>query len=259
MRQADLTTIANRHGTDKGTLGPVDSWPSHNYTDIYEAYLWPLRDLPIRLLEIGLGVQGERWHTLITQGRNAGGGASVKMWADYFPRAQIFGIDINSAPYLDTDRITTFVADQGISADLERVFEAAGAEPFDVIVDDGSHRADHQQSAFGVLFPHLKQGGLYFVEDLLDNGAGGAEPLFPSSVPVLSTRDVFRGFADSDQFGAPNAIGTAETVGDDVEWVHFHSPQVRVGLEFTHRLTRPIRAVKRFEPQSESICVVRHR
>jgi hypothetical protein len=259
VREAGLTAIANLYGTDKGTVGPVDWWPAHNYTDIYEAYLWPTRDQPIRLLEIGLGVQGDAWHTLITQGRNLGGGASVKMWAEYFPKAQIFGIDINPAPYLDTDRITTFVADQGKPLDLQRVTEAAGSEPFDVIIDDGSHRADHQQTSFGALFGHLKTGGLYFIEDLLDNGMGGTDPLFPSSVPLVSTRQVFRTFVETGRFGTPNVIGDGNKLALDIEWVHFHSPQVGTKLELTRNLRRPIRAVNRFVPRSESICVVRHR
>lgn len=259
MQEAALTAIANRYGTDKGTVGPVDSWPTHNYTDIYEAYLWQMRDQPIRLLEIGLGVQGDAWHTLITQGRNSGGGASVKMWAEYFPKAQIFGIDINPAPYLDSDRVTTFVADQGNPQDLERVTEAAGSEPFDVIIDDGSHRADHQQTSFGVLFAHLKNGGLYFIEDLLDNGMGGSDPLFPSLVPLLSTRQVFRTLVETGRFGTPNAIGIGNERALDIEWAHFHSPQVRTKLELTRNLRRPFRSVNRFVPRSESICVVRHR
>jgi hypothetical protein len=259
VQEAALTAIANRYGTDKGTVGPVDWWPTHNYTDIYEAYLWQMRDQPIRLLEIGLGVSGDAWHTLITQGRNSGGGASVKMWADYFPKARIFGIDINSAPYLDTDRITTFIADQGSPQDLHRVIEAAGSEPFDVIIDDGSHRADHQQTAFGVLFANLKSGGLYFIEDLLDNGMGGSDPLFPSSVPVLGTRQIFRTLVEKGRFGTPNCIETADELALDIEWVHFHSPLVRTKLELTRNIRRLIRSTNKFVPRSESICVARRR
>src|SRR5437588_5742537 len=98
-----LTALANKYGSDKGTLGPSASWPAHNYTDIYEAYLWSRRNEPITLLEIGLGVTGEAWRADIAHGRNQDGGGSVKMWQDYFPKARIVGADINPARHLDTE------------------------------------------------------------------------------------------------------------------------------------------------------------
>lgn len=38
--------------------------------------------------------------------------------------------------------------------------------PFDVVIDDGSHQAPHIISAFKTLFPCMKKGSLYVVEDL---------------------------------------------------------------------------------------------
>ena len=37
---------------------------------------------------------------------------------------------------------------------------------FDVIIDDGAHNNDAQQISLGGLFPYLKGGGLYIIEDL---------------------------------------------------------------------------------------------
>src|SRR5438874_1528265 len=118
MSATTLTELANQHGSDKGTIGPSADWAGHNYTDIYEAYLERHRYSAINILEIGLGVVGEHWDSQIVHGRNTGG-ASVKMWYDYFPKAKIFGIDVNACPYLDNDRIKTFVADQGSVVELE--------------------------------------------------------------------------------------------------------------------------------------------
>ena len=56
-----LTELANQYGTDKGTVGPVRTWSAHNYTDIYEAYLERYRLSTLTILEIGLGVTGDRW------------------------------------------------------------------------------------------------------------------------------------------------------------------------------------------------------
>ena len=57
-RRADrLTSLANLYGTDKGT-GPR----GHHYTRIYSELLEPLRDRPIRILEIGLlGMRRGGW------------------------------------------------------------------------------------------------------------------------------------------------------------------------------------------------------
>ena len=48
--------------------------------------------------------------------------------------------------------------------DLARI--AAAAPGYDVIIDDASHASPHQQLAFRHLFPRLRSGGLYIIEDL---------------------------------------------------------------------------------------------
>src|ERR1700754_3628667 len=71
-----LTRLAIRHGTDK--------WGAHFYTPVYHQLFAHLRDKPVRLLEIGIG--GYQFAKL--------GGASLAMWADYFPSGRILGIDV---------------------------------------------------------------------------------------------------------------------------------------------------------------------
>jgi len=38
--------------------------------------------------------------------------------------------------------------------------------PFDIIIDDGSHMSHHIIASFNALFPHVRPGGIYVVEDL---------------------------------------------------------------------------------------------
>src|SRR5450756_3013790 len=71
-----LTRLAIKHGTDK--------WGLHFYTPVYHALFTHMRDKPVRLLEIGIGGYS------LTKA----GGASLAMWADYFPKGHILGIDI---------------------------------------------------------------------------------------------------------------------------------------------------------------------
>ena len=143
MTTRSLTEIANKYGSDKGTSGPSKEWGAHNYTDIYDAYLEKIRFFEISLLEIGIGVRGENFDAKIVHGSNYSGGASLKMWFDYFPNANILGIDINPASHLDNDRTQTFIVNQGSVEDLQRFIDVTDGIEFDVIIDDGSHRQDH--------------------------------------------------------------------------------------------------------------------
>ena len=71
-----LTRLAIKHGTDK--------WGAHFYPPLYHSLFLPLRNRAIRLLEIGVG--GSEFQTI--------GGASLAMWAEYFPYGLFTGIDI---------------------------------------------------------------------------------------------------------------------------------------------------------------------
>jgi Methyltransferase domain len=141
-----LTRLAIRHGTDK--------WGPHFYTPIYHALFSHLRDKAVRLLEIGIG--GYRYRSV--------GGASLSMWAEYFPRGRIVGID-NMAKKLQLDaRITTLSGAQDDADFLTRLCDEHG--PFDIVIDDGSHVPRHVVASFRVLFPRLADGGLYVIEDV---------------------------------------------------------------------------------------------
>jgi len=141
-----LTRLAIRYGTDK--------WGAHFYTPIYHQLFLPLRGKPIRLLEIGIGAPGLR----------TGGGASLRMWADYFPLGQIFGVDITPKTLSLDPRVKTFTGSQDDAAFLTRLCDEHG--PFDIVIDDGSHLPRHVVASFSVLFPRLAQAGLYVIEDI---------------------------------------------------------------------------------------------
>lgn len=223
MKFKQLADIADRYSCDKGTRGPSGHWNATNYVDVYQAYFHARVDEPLSLLEIGLGVPGPNWNAMIVHGGNVGG-ASMKMWSDYFPKAKITGIDINPAPYLDSDRVKTYVVDQG-SRDSLDAFLAEHPDPnFDIIIDDGSHRADHQQVSLEVLFPHLKPGGLYFIEDLNDYGHGGKSSGPHATPDTISTRDFFKRYARSGEIAGPNAFDSTDFLSS-VSDVLFHRPK----------------------------------
>jgi len=135
-----LDALALRHGADKASK-------VHGYTRAYELHLAPWRHRPIVLLEIGIG-----------------GGASLRMWRDYFPQAKVYGLDVADCEGLEAHGIRTFQGGQADEDVLERLLAQTG--PLDVVIDDGSHRWADQIASFRKLYPHLKPGGYYVVEDL---------------------------------------------------------------------------------------------
>ena len=109
-----LNELAEKYGTDKGIDG-------HMYTNRYELYLESYRDLEFNLLEIGVY-----------------NGASLKMWKEYFPKANIVSIDIEErCKMYEEDRINIHIGDQTDTAFLRDVFNTYGH--FEVIIDDGGH------------------------------------------------------------------------------------------------------------------------
>jgi hypothetical protein len=146
VNHRSLSEIARAVGTDKES--------AHSYAAAYERHLGHLRDRPIRLLEIGVG-----GYELPDQG-----GASLRMWKEFFPLAQIVGVDIHDKSALAEDRITVVRGDQSDPAFLEDLASKHG--PFDVIVDDGSHVSAHIIASFRHLFRALTDDGIYAIEDL---------------------------------------------------------------------------------------------
>jgi hypothetical protein len=91
------------------------------------------------------------------------------VWRPYFgPDAVLFGIDI--VPHC-RDKIEALGLNcsgrTGSQADPEfllSVVDEMGG--LDIVVDDGSHVAEHQVASFKTLFPLLSDGGIYICEDL---------------------------------------------------------------------------------------------
>jgi hypothetical protein len=125
----------------------------HHFEPAYEQHFSTLRHETLRILEIGIG--GESYEE---------GGASLKMWADYFPHSHIYGIDIYDKSFLDGPRISTFICDQGDQASLEKLARERG--PFDIVIDDGSHHSQKTLLSLFSLFNLLRPNGLYVIEDI---------------------------------------------------------------------------------------------
>ena len=135
-----LDAIGLRQGTDKSSR-------HHDFLRLYESFFAPMRDRPLRILEVGV------WD-----------GESLRTWAEFFPRAQVLGADINpDTTRFAGGRIAVEVCDQSDAAQLARL---AALGPFDIVLDDGSHVWPHQILTLQTLLPHVVPGGFYVLEDI---------------------------------------------------------------------------------------------
>jgi|TARA_R100000995_G_C3469622_1_gene117603 hypothetical protein len=149
-----LEHLAKKYGADKLDLG---------YINLYDEILSSVRNDFSKVLEIGVET-----------------GKSHRMWLEYFPNANIYGIDVfneqdrsnyveefkvlqRGNPYLD--RSVLFKGNQSNKEDLQRFISEHGND-FDMIIDDGGHSMEQMQMSLNYLWDSLKGGGLYIIEDL---------------------------------------------------------------------------------------------
>lgn len=259
MPSKSLTEIANDFGTDKGTVGPSQVHGGHNYTDIYEAYLGGFRNAEVKILEIGIGLK-RKDDPRIAHGKNEGGGGSIKMWSRYFQNGKIYGVDLIDGTFLNSDRVITLVADQGDENSLRALRKKLDDAPFDVIIDDGSHVPDHQQMTIGVLFPLLRSGGLYFIEDLYACGYG--DPVKNGSGVYKNrarhTRSVLKTFTSTGEFGSPHRILDPDILAEHIASIHFHTPLQRINkAAAVSRLWGGQNKIIEFQQDSELLVAIR--
>lgn len=159
-----LEVLAEKYGTDK---------LEHGYIPFY---VNNLPEEPKRILEIG-----------VKEGR------SLAMWAEYFPNAEIHGLDLFEEHPLE--EVTQFLAEaadkiphvictplhKGNQCDW-RTLELLRKFEFDVIIDDGSHNSRDQMMTFFGLF----NGKHYFIEDL----HCCREEFYRQGLPVEMTAEV---------------------------------------------------------------------
>ena len=147
--------------TDKVT-GAADPL-GHEYHIMYGLFLIPVlknAGHATKMLEIGLGCA-----------MNYGPGASALLWRKLLPNTELWEADIDQLCIkkhqisMLQQGIHTLVGNQKDPADLQRWIETSRGD-FDAIIDDGSHFNADIMNTFDALWPHLKPGGTYFMEDL---------------------------------------------------------------------------------------------
>ncbi|KAL1525397.1 hypothetical protein AB1Y20_020256 [Prymnesium parvum] len=190
----DLLVLLDTYCSDKGTF-----WQSkHHYGTAYHSIFGSIRDTVASVLEVGIGEDTA---------------PSVATWSHYFPNAHIYPIDIKTKrevserakPGGATDRLVkhqaqfgceynysmwsnprvhlTLETDASVPEQLRRV---QLPESIDIIIDDGSHKYLDQEATLHTLWPRLRDGGFYIIEDMLV-GALPWDAMHAQQVPSSNT------------------------------------------------------------------------
>jgi hypothetical protein len=173
----DLNRLGHIYRTDKVGL--------HNYGLHYMTHFKKFRFKKIKLLEIGVGGME---NPLL-------GGNSLRMWKNYFLFGKIFGIDIYDKSKFQEYRIKIYQGNQVDKNFLDNLIKEIGN--LDIIIDDGSHVNEHVIKTFNILFPRLKDGGIYVIEDTQTSywqEFGGDSNDFKNP---KTTMNYFKGLTDS--------------------------------------------------------------
>jgi hypothetical protein len=120
-----------------------------HYFDVYHSHFERFRGRPVTLVEFGV------YH-----------GGSLQMWKHYLgTEARIIGVDIDPrCKSLEEDQIEIVIGDQEDRAFLAALRQHVG--PAEIVIDDGGHTMGQQIVTFEEMFPGLRNGGVYLVEDL---------------------------------------------------------------------------------------------
>ena len=123
-----------------------DKITHHGYERFYDYFLIPFKYKTINFFEIGVDA-----------------GRSLKLWNEFFPNANIYGMDINHSYNHEKGKI--FKGDQSKKTDLKKIIKEIKVSK--IIIDDGSHKPEHQLLTFNYLFKNLlEEGGIYIIEDI---------------------------------------------------------------------------------------------
>ncbi len=189
----------------------------HNYTPVYEYYFEPFRNKEIVFLELGIG-------NIESLNRE---GESLKGWCEYFYNGSCYAIDNNEKNVGRTPR--SFLCDQTDKEGLEKLVEGFGRP--DILIDDCSHHREPTIKSFEILFPLLKSGGLYCIEDVVApaywSGWGGQESIYNSEFMKYFFWLVHQvNLKKKHNFPNPPNILEVEDWIKQIDSIHFHHSQI---------------------------------
>lgn len=158
----DIALRLGRDETDNTTLGtgPLVLYKNKYEIDQYEWFFRGKSFWPQNVLELGI------WD-----------GGSAVFWFESLHPAKYVAVDLSTRG--DNERFRQYVAsrnladrvrtywgvDQTVAERLRAIVQDEFRGPLDLVIDDASHLYGPTKSSFEALFPLLRPGGFYIIED----------------------------------------------------------------------------------------------
>ena len=162
-----VAELCDKYGSDKGSLHDgkhVYPWLAHTYAYIYELLFHQKQHIKT-VFECGIGTNNTNFKSNMTATGKPG--ASLYVWRDFFPKAVIYGADIDKSVLFETERIKTAYMDQTNPASIKEYFQTTGVNAFDIIIDDGLHEFHAGKCLFENAVELLSPEGIYIIEDIM--------------------------------------------------------------------------------------------
>lgn len=169
MAKRTLVEILKQHkwDCDKDPHTGNKRFPAHTYLEVYDRLFSVYQNQAVNVLEIGI-LRGN----------------SLKLWAEYFSQAHIYGadtferVDWEGCKYEEVadslreyDRVKLVKVNSCLDSFDERKERDAFLDSlpdgfFDIIIDDGSHELGDQIATFNNFKSKLSANGIYVIEDI---------------------------------------------------------------------------------------------
>lgn len=164
----DFSKLCEKYGTDKGYIDFKKEIPNQGqplpYSLFYHNLFGHCRESIGSIFECGIGSNNE--DILSNMSSTGLPGASLRLWREYFPNAQVYGADIDKRILFEEERIKTFYVDQTNPESIKLMWDEIKKANFDVIIDDGLHTSEAAITLFENSFKKLKPNGIYIIEDV---------------------------------------------------------------------------------------------
>lgn len=168
--EEDLAELFNKYGSDKDRNG---------YAQVYHTLFSAKKYEHLNILEIGIGTMISGAASSMVGYSLAGykPGGSLRAWRDFFPNAEVIGCDVQpDTQFSDEPRIRTFLCDSLNHDSVDNLMAKLGNIKFDIILDDGLHYAEAQLQTLTNFYPHVKDNGIYIIEDVTNGSSISANP-----------------------------------------------------------------------------------
>jgi hypothetical protein len=155
--------FASHEKTDKHTI--------HSYDVVYENLFSNRKTKVKNFLEIGVSYFG---------------GGDLAAFGEYFPKAQVHGVDINPLDTTDFPTNVHFHLGDGYNVEFLKTLPDV---KWDIVLDDGPHTYESQLFVFDYFKDKLAKNGMILVEDIYPQNAAHLVNNFPGNKEFLTILD----------------------------------------------------------------------